>query len=171
MNQRTCSVAIVANDEDLIAARVLMLEYAQSLQLNVCFRSVEKALALLPGEFAQPGGGLWLAKSDDQVAIGVVALRSAEMDKESPAAIMLEKCAVGEVKRLYVAPNGRGMRAAEKLLQALFEQAVMQGYRTLVLDTRESMIPAITLYKKLGFSAITRYNNNPDAQLFFYKVL
>jgi putative acetyltransferase len=152
----------------------LMREYAHSLDLAVCFQSVEEELAALPGDFAQPHGAGWLAVLDNE-PVGIVALRKAVLTPEyAPASKLISEHGaerIGEVKRMYLQPQARGHGLADALLNSVFAHAAHVGYRALVLDTRESMTPAIRLYSKLGFEHIDRYNDNPDAQVFMQRVL
>lgn len=59
---------------------------------------------------------------------------------------------IGEVKRLFVSPESRRMGIAKQLYRTLEAYAKSQGCRTLVLDTRISLEPAVTLYRSLGFA-------------------
>jgi putative acetyltransferase len=150
--------------EPLQQAGRLMFEYAQSLNLNVCFQSVEQEIAALPGEFGAAKGGLWLALLDSEPC-GIVALRHAVTLADSE---FITK-PWGEVKRLYVQPSARGHGVANALIASLTAHAKQLGFAGLLLDTRSDMTPAISLYRKLGFESVSRYNDNPDAQVFFAK--
>lgn len=58
--------------------RRLFEEYAASLSFNLCFQNFQQELDGLPGDYAPPGGGLWLATSSRDEAAGCVALRPLE---------------------------------------------------------------------------------------------
>ena len=55
--------------------RALFLEYRDWLQVDLCFQDFEAELARLPGAYAPPKGGLWLAYGDGEVA-GVIGFRA-----------------------------------------------------------------------------------------------
>ncbi|HMP01071.1 MAG TPA: hypothetical protein PKC45_01100, partial [Gemmatales bacterium] len=59
---------------DLETVRGLFTEYAASLDFNLCFQGFGEELAGLPGRYARPTGGVWLAEADG-VPAGCVALR------------------------------------------------------------------------------------------------
>jgi hypothetical protein len=60
--------------EQIDQARHLFKEYADWLQIDLCFQNFEKELAELPGDYVPPGGRLLLAYDNAQLA-GCVALR------------------------------------------------------------------------------------------------
>lgn len=60
----------------------------------------------------------------------------------------------GEVKRLYIKEEYRGKGISRKLLNTLENHAREQGCRTLFLDTRITLEPAVSLYRSYGFSIV-----------------
>jgi putative acetyltransferase len=128
---------------DIGAVRALFVEYARSLQFSLCFQNFEQELATLPGAYAAPKGHILLAESDGR-ALGVVALRPFD-DRTC------------EMKRLYVRPEARGRGLGERLARAIMAEGARIGYATIRLDTHESMLEAIGLYRALGFREITAY--------------
>ncbi|MCH5353166.1 MAG: GNAT family N-acetyltransferase [Acutalibacter sp.] len=83
---------------------------------------------------------VWVIYVDDLPA-GCVAYRR----KES---------GVGEVKRLFVRSQYRGQGLSKPLLKTVEAYAREQGCNTLFLDTRITLEPAVSLYKKFGFSVV-----------------
>ena len=70
---------------------------------------------------------------------------------------------VGEVLPLWTAPNARGLGVARRIIAVIETTAHEAGLTTLRLDTNRALIEAQTLYRKLGFVEIERYNDNPYA--------
>ena len=140
-----------AGVDDIPAIRRLFQAYAASIGVDLCFQGFAEELASLPGAYQPPHGALLLALEDGE-AVGCVALRPLH-DKGAQA--------VGEVKRLYVAPHARGVHAGRALMDALLERARTLGYATLKPDTLATMASARALYVALGFRECAPYYRNP----------
>ncbi len=76
-----------------------------------------------------------------------------------------------EIKRMWVSPDARGLGVASRLVKRLEEEARQRGKGRVILDTNRALTPAQTLYRKLGYRDIGRYNDNPYADFWFEKVL
>ena len=77
----------------------------------------------------------------------------------------------GEIKRMWVAPNSRGLGVARRLLEALEANARQSGMTRVRLDTNRALSQAQSLYRKAGYREIERYNDNPYAHFWFEKEL
>ncbi|HTP99369.1 MAG TPA: GNAT family N-acetyltransferase [Casimicrobiaceae bacterium] len=133
---------------DLAHVRALFEEYAAWLAVDLCFQGFAEELATLPGAYAPPHGRLYVAQGAAGL-VGCIALRP------------LSEPGVGEVKRLYVRPAGRGSKLGEALMHRLLSDARGIGYRELRLDTLPSMRDARRLYERLGFTERSPYYRNP----------
>ncbi len=135
----------------LAATREIFREYATTLGVDLCFQNFDAELAALPGEYAEPAGGLLLAWVDGQLA-GCGAFRPlADVDYANAC----------EMKRLYVRRGFRRFGLGRQLAQALMDQAVQAGYSAMLLDTLDDMEAARELYASLGFEEVPPYYFNP----------
>ena len=78
---------------------------------------------------------------------------------------------VGEIKRMWLHPDARGLGLGTRLLAALESAARHAGHQAVRLDTNEHLREAIALYESAGYRRIARYNDNPDATRFYAKSL
>lgn len=138
---------------DLAVVRQLFREYAESLDIDLCFQNFDDELASLPGKYQAPQGRLLLAWDAEQV-LGCVALRPIDADT----------C---EMKRLYIKPQVRGQKLGRHLAERICHEARVAGYQRICLDTLPTMTAAIYLYESLGFKHIGPYVFNPvDGAIF-----
>jgi GNAT superfamily N-acetyltransferase len=158
----TATIRQATTPGDIALARALFVEYAQWLNVDLCFQGFDEELATLPGAYAAPRGRLLLAGRPGQ-AFGCIALRPLAADGgcAAGAACSTPVSAAGEVKRLYVRPAARNDGWGRKLVLALLADARTIGYRELKLDTLNWMTDARNLYGKLGFRECAPYYLNP----------
>jgi DNA-binding MarR family transcriptional regulator len=76
---------------------------------------------------------------------------------------------IGEIKRMWLHPDARGLGFGTRLLAALESAARRARHHEIRLDTNERLREAIALYEGAGYRRIERYNDNPDATHFFAK--
>src|SRR5262249_53185657 len=129
------------------AVRALFIEYAEWLQVDLCFQQFDAELAELPGAYGVPAGVLLLAVEGD-FPVGCAGVRPIETG-------------ICEMKRLYIRPDWRKQGAGRALAQAAIEAGRRLDYRTMRLDTLRRMIAANELYESLGFRDIPAYYANP----------
>ncbi len=65
------------------------------------------------------------------------------------------------MRRLYVAPNARGLELGRALAEAILAEGLWLGYREMRLGTLATMGPAIDLYRDQGFTACAPYYDTP----------
>lgn len=147
-------IAAARIPDDLAALTQLFRAYANSLPIDLGYQGFDGELASLPGKYAPPHGAMLIARDANGTALGCVAMRPLETGA----------C---EMKRLYVAPAGRGQGLGKKLALAIIEVARMSGYSEMRLDTLASMIDAQALYRRLGFTEIAPYYDTPIAGTVF----
>lgn len=135
------------DEEGVNTARLLFREYEKELDEDLCFQSFEEELAGLPGKYAPPDGALILGYVGDQV-VGCVALRPLEKD-------------LCEMKRLYVRPLYRGGAYGREMAEEIISIGRELGYVAMRLDTLARMVPAVMLYRSMGFAEIPAYYDNP----------
>lgn len=159
---KTTSIRFVKPNtpEELESLRSLFREYADNLQVDLCFQGFESELGKLPGEYAEPRGALLMALVDEELA-GCCALRPLDT-VDYPNAC--------EMKRLYVRPGFRRAGVGRQLVEAILDCARRDGYDCVLLDTLDEMESARALYQDLGFEEIPPYYHNPIEGAHYLKV-
>lgn len=108
-------------------------------------------------EFLPPGGCMLVARLfGEPVGCGV-------MRTLAPG--------VGEIKRMWLSPQVRGLGLGRRLLRELERAAAARKLSIVRLDTNGSLAEALRLYRASGYREIPRYNDNPYAQHWFEKSL
>jgi ribosomal protein S18 acetylase RimI-like enzyme len=143
--------------QQIAQVRQLFEEYAALQSFDHCFQNFQQELDNFPGGYAPPEGGLWLALTDQEKAVGCVALRRLEPG-------------IGEMKRLYVRPEHRGKGLGRRLAKTVLEEGAGIGYRLIRLETKPEMTEAIRLYESLGFTRIAPYRPNPIEGAFYMEI-
>ena len=124
-----------------------MEEYVASLGVDLSFQNVADELRSLPEEYGPPDGDFLLASVAGEI-VGCAGLR-----RFGPG--------IGEMKRLYVTPAGRGRGVGRILAERIVTLARDRGHASLVLDTLPLMREARALYRTMGFRPIEPYRYNP----------
>ncbi len=133
---------------DIAVVAALFQEFAASLPIDLGPQGFQDELDSLPGAYAPPRGALLLARQGDKT-LGCIAVKP------------LAPPAIGEIKRLYVRPEGRGLGAGKALIAAIMAAAERIGYEELKLDTLPHLTTAIALYRAAGFVPIPPYGSFP----------
>ena len=146
-----------AEDPDvLVVARELIRAHFNAHSTAHDPAQTDAFIASLPGQYAPPRGGLWVAFVEGR---GVAS-----------AALQEHDAGIAEVKRMYVEPSYRGQGIARALIRYVIEQARERGYHTLRLGTLRSMKPAQSLYESEGFRAIPPYRPDEFGDTVFYEL-
>ena len=99
----------------------------------------------------QANGGVFLVMLDDGRLIGTGALRRLEDG-------------VGEIKRLWLLPAYHGRGLGYRMMLALLDEALRQGYTRLRLETSPIyQTRALRFYRRLGFYETARFGTDEDA--------
>lgn len=171
--QRIRLVAAMGEVERLLRASAVTLhvEPPSSPDARACVASYLRELSerfdtgydpknAAPADDAQftPPDGVFIVARLDGRAVGCGALK-----RPGPE--------TGEIKRLWIDPDTRGLGLGRKLLTALEDAARDMGFSRVRLDSNRTLTEAIALYKKCGYAEVARFNDDPYAQMWFEKVL
>ena len=154
----------------LEAIGALFREYADAMEHDTCFDSLEREIAGLPGPYAPPDGGLLLAEFDGRPA-GCIGLVAASGPSDKPtcgcgSTVEGRRGDVCEMVRLWVRPEFRGRKLGLRLIEAITARARELGYARMRLETLpDRMEKAVTLYRSLGFEEVPIANSKGSARV------
>jgi DNA-binding MarR family transcriptional regulator/GNAT superfamily N-acetyltransferase len=110
-----------------------------------------------PRELVEPHGLLLLARlRGEPVGCGALKLHGAD-----PV----------EIKRMWVAPEARGLGLGRRLLAELELHARRRGATVAHLETNRALTEAIALYRSCGYTEVPPFNDEPYADHWFRKRL
>lgn len=148
----------VADDTAKHLLRRYMLDVATSFYgRRPTDAEFDAALAEHPNGDLEPPRGLFLVAWHDGVPAGCVGVRF------GPAGF-------AELKRMFVAPDARGLGGAAVLLAAAEQRARTHGVRTMRLETRLDLLAARSLYTKHGYREVPAFaSDDRYAQCWYAK--
>jgi len=150
------SIISASTPDHYARARRMIEDYQRWLGIDLCFQNFTGELASLETMYGPPRGALLLAEMDGEDA-GCVALRDMGGG-------------IAEMKRLYVAPDYRGLGIGRSLTEEFILIARHLGYSAVRLDTIPRLGVAYTIYQKMGFRRIGPYTHNPDPDTIFLEL-
>jgi GNAT superfamily N-acetyltransferase len=110
-----------------------------------------------PHEVRPPAGEFFVAYlHDEPIGCGAV--------KHHPGA-------PAEIKRMWIAPQARGLGLGRRLLETLEACAQAGGAQTAHIETNASLPEAIALYRSAGWVEVAAFNDEPFADHWFEKTL
>lgn len=115
----------------------------------------KRGISADPNELVAPNGALMIARLRGQpIACGALKFHA-----RKPT----------ELKRMWVAPDARGLGVGRRLLRELERYALDAGARVIRLETNRSLVEAIALYRRAGYREVPRFNDEPYAHHWFEK--
>ncbi len=162
-------------------AEVERLLAASAVQIGVCDprqpdarRAVQAYVAELTQRFEEgfdPAFGV--SATDDEVSppAGLFLLATLHSEPVGCGVLKFHQDAPAHIKRMWVAPDVRGLGLGRRLLGELEAQAAAHGVRTLQLETNRALNEAISLYRTAGYREVTAFNDEPYADHWFEKTI
>lgn len=132
----------------------LMREYAGTDLNNPGLSSIHGDMRHPQDRYSGLQGQAWLIQCQGQL-VGCGAFTTTR------------EAGLAELKRLYVRPTFRGRHASRQLTLHLIEQARTAGFDRMGLSTWRSNTLALSLYQRMGFTAMPAFKNHPDPDLVY----
>jgi DNA-binding MarR family transcriptional regulator/GNAT superfamily N-acetyltransferase len=153
---RASAVRIAAEPADSADARWCVDQYFRELgrRFDAGFDPA-RSISADAHELTPPAGVFLIARLGGR-PIGCGALKAKERR-------------IGDVKRMWVAAEARGLGIGRRLLAALEAEARKRGLETLRLETNRSLVEAQALYRRAGYREVAPFNDEPYAHHWFEK--
>jgi ribosomal protein S18 acetylase RimI-like enzyme/DNA-binding MarR family transcriptional regulator len=117
----------------------------------------ERAISTTAEELTEPAGLLLVARLHGE-PVGCGALK-------------LQGDVPFYIKRMWVAPEARGLGVGRRLLAELEDHARRRGAEVVYLETNATLVEAASLYRSAGYVEVEPFNDEPYAHHWFAKTL
>ncbi len=154
-----------------VATVVIAPADARSPEVRWCF---EQYFAELGKRFdAGFDPGLSISATADELTppSGMALVARLGEEPVGCGALKFHANAPAEIKRMWVAPQARGLGLGRRLLEELERYAREAGARVVHLETNRNLAEAIQLYRSSGYREVAAFNDEPYAHHWFEKRL
>lgn len=103
--------------------------------------------------------------------VGLFLLARLRGDPVGCGALKLHGRDPAEIKRMWVSSTVRGLGVGRRVLAELEREAVTRGVTTVRLETNNSLVEAINMYRSAGYREVPAFNDEPFAHHWFEKPL
>jgi DNA-binding MarR family transcriptional regulator/GNAT superfamily N-acetyltransferase len=173
ITQRTRLVAAMAEVERLLRASAvrIAIEDPSSIDAQWCLKQY---FAELDARFETGfNASLSISADADELTPPAGALLIARVHARPVGcgALKFHPGAPAELKRMWVAPEARGLGLGRRILRELEQLARGGGAQVVRLETNRALSEAIALYRGSGFREVAAFNDEPYAHHWFEKPL
>jgi DNA-binding MarR family transcriptional regulator/GNAT superfamily N-acetyltransferase len=172
-SQRAKLVAAMAQVERLLIASMVQISVADPTSQDARW-CIEQYFVEL-GERFEAGFDPALTRSaythELTPPAGLLLVAHLREEPVGCGALKFHENAVGDLKRMWVAPHARGLGLGRRLLMELEHKAREAGCTVLHLETNRTLIEAIELYRHSGYQEVAAFNDEPYAHHWFEKRL
>jgi DNA-binding MarR family transcriptional regulator/GNAT superfamily N-acetyltransferase len=172
--QRARLVAAMTEVVRLLLASGLRIEITdpRDPDARYCLRSYVEELARRFDTGFDPAQSI--SASDEEMTLpkGLLLVASTQGSPVGCGALKLHpETRIGEVKRMWVSPDVRGLGLGRRLLERLAAEATARGMEILRLETNRTLAEARRLYETAGFVEVDPFNTEQYAHHWFERNL
>ena len=171
--QRARLVEAMAEVERLLQASSVQIapEPADSAEALLCLTAYFRELAQRFEAGFDPAMSISATAVEMTPPAGLLILARLDARPIGCAALKAKDDGIGEVKRMWVAPEARGLGLGRRLLEAVEAEARGFGLAELRLETNRTLREAQALYRSAGYAEVTPFNDEAYAHHWFSKPL
>ena len=173
VSQRARLIAAMAEVERLVRASAVRItvEDPSSADATWCLERYFSELAARFETGFDPSLSISAAADEMTAPAGVFLIARARARPVGCGGLKFHPGAPAELKRMWVAPEARGIGLGRRLLQELERLARQAAVEVLRLETNRALDEAIALYRNSGFREVAAFNDEPYAHHWFEKHL
>lgn len=169
--QRDRLIAAVAEVERLMRASAVQIkaEAPDSADARWCFAEYFRELA---GRFKtgfDPARSISASAAELTPPAGLFVIARLGGEPIGCGALKVKDRQIGEVKRMWVRADTRGLGIGRRLLETVETHARELGLVTLRLETNQTLEEAQALYRQCGYREVAPFNDEPYAHHWFEK--
>jgi DNA-binding MarR family transcriptional regulator/GNAT superfamily N-acetyltransferase len=172
--QRERLVTAMAEVEQLLIASQVRIEVTDPREPDAryCLRSYFEELARRFDGGFDPDRSISASDEEMTPPHGLLLIASVQGTPVGCGALKLHpETRIAEVKRMWSAPEMRGLGLGRRMLERLTDEAIARGMRMLRLETNHSLTEARRLYQTSGFTEVEAFNSEPYAHHWFERPL
>jgi len=164
---------MIGQAERLLRASAVQIapEAADSAEASLCLGAYFRELAQRFETGFDPAMSITATAAEMTPPAGTLVLARLDGRPIGCAALKVKDCGIGEVKRMWVAPEARGLGLGRRLLDAVETAARDFGLAMLRLETNQTLREAQRLYRSAGYTEVAPFNDEPYAHHWFEKPL
>jgi DNA-binding MarR family transcriptional regulator/GNAT superfamily N-acetyltransferase len=169
--QRERLIAAMTEVERLMRASAVRIEVepARSADARWCFEQYFRELAARFDTGFDPRKSNSARARELTPPAGVFVVARLDGRPIGCGALKVKDGKLGEIKRMWLHPDARGLGIGRRLLEALEAHARQFGLRTLRLETNQTLKEARALYRSCGYREVAPFNDEPYAHHWFEK--
>jgi ribosomal protein S18 acetylase RimI-like enzyme len=170
--QREALLSAMATVERLLTAGAVQLEVADPVSPSAiyCLNRYYAELAKRFDEGYDPTRGIGASAEELTPPRGYFVIARLN-DRAIGCGVIKCHPDFGEIKRMWVDPNARGLGVGRRILERLEAIARERGLPLLRLETNRTLKEAQSLYRSTGFEEVPAFNHEPYADHWFEKRL
>ncbi|MDX6324262.1 MAG: hypothetical protein QOK15_616 [Nocardioidaceae bacterium] len=166
-------VAAMAEVEKLLTASMVEIDVIDPdhAQARYCLRRYVAELHARFDAGFDPGSSIALTSSELRLPSGSFLVATLQGEPVGCGALRFHGDAATELKRMWVAPEVRGLGVGRRLLGRLESLALEHGGHCIRLETNAALTEAVALYRSSGYREMAPFNDEPYADHWFEKRL
>ena len=169
--QRSRLVASMAEVERLMTAGMVDISITDPADPNAqhCLNAYVEELNARFATGFDPSRSISAAEQELRLPAGLFMVATLHGSPVGCGALKFHGYEPTELKRMWVDANVRGLGVGRRLLATLEAHALRRGVTIIRLETNETLIEAVALYRSAGYAEVAAFSTDPYAHHWFEK--